>query len=172
MGVAHQRSIGDAPGPSGFGLIRTFRGLRSDPLGTLEKAAERFGPIVRFSMPTRARSFVLVHEPEHVREVLADQTGRYSKETASYADLRPLLGRGILTAEGAAWRAQRRLVTPCLNAARAHTLLDTTHALTRELAARWRSRELAGERFDIRRDMVWLTLGILARSLFESDARA
>lgn len=123
-------------------------------------------------MPTRARSFFLVHEPDHVRTVLADQTGRYSKETQSYADLRPLLGRGILTAEGDAWRAQRRLVTPCLNAARTHTLLDATLALTRELSGRWESRAALGERVDLRRDMVWLTLGILARSVFDADARA
>ena len=170
--MANEPSIVDAPGPRGPELLRTLLELREDPLRACVTLKQRFGPLASVSPPQAGSSFCLIHEPETVRRVLADRHGLYSKDTASYARLRPVLGGGILTAEGEAWRTQRRAVAPCLHAARQHTLLGATSALTVELISRWRTAACHGEAVDVRRDMVWLTLSILARSLFESDARS
>ncbi len=168
--MAPRKPIEEAPGPSGLGLLRTLRCLRKDPLGAFARAAEDFGPVVKLRLPGGA--LYLVHEPEHVRAVLGDQTGRYSKDTASYSELRRIVGRGILTADGDAWLGQRRLVTPCLNASRNRTLLDATRQLTGELALRWHGASERREALDLRREMVWLTLSILARAVFQTDARS
>jgi cytochrome P450 len=170
--VAPQKPIEEAPGPRGLGLVRTLRRLQKDPLGAFSRAAEEFGPVVKLSRVLGSRALYLVHEPEHVRAVLGDQTGRYSKETESYSELRRIVGRGILTADGDAWRGQRRLVTPCLNASRNRTLLDATRQLTGELALRWQRAAEQRESLDLRGEMVWLTLSILAQAVFQADARS
>src|SRR5690606_28004346 len=55
---------------------------------------------------------VLINDPEAVRRVLVTDAEHFPKEDNQLAILKPLLGNGLLTAEGAEWRRNRKLAAP------------------------------------------------------------
>ena len=60
------------------------------------------------------RSTLLVNAPDAIHRVLVDNPGNYRRSPASIRILRPVIGDGLLLAEGDAWRHQRRTIAPAL----------------------------------------------------------
>ncbi len=54
----------------------------------------------------------VVNDPAAVRRVFLDNVANYRKDAVQLRVLRPGLGSGLLTAEGDAWKAQRRALAP------------------------------------------------------------
>ncbi|XP_030568916.1 probable cytochrome P450 311a1 isoform X2 [Drosophila novamexicana] len=68
---------------------------------------ERFGATYRLWVGPQL--WVFLHSPEETRQALHDPTLR---KAATFQQLSPLIGNGLLISHGAAWAAQRRLLTP------------------------------------------------------------
>jgi cytochrome P450 len=79
-----------------------------------------------------------------------------------------VLGDGLLTSEGELHLRQRRLVQPAFHRVRiaAYGEVMVEHAL--RLSVGWRD----GQTFDIHAEMLRLTLGIVAKTLFDADVAA
>jgi cytochrome P450 len=107
---------------------------------------------------------VWITSPALIREVLLDGRERYRK-LSTIRLLGPLLGRGILTSEGAEWRWQRQASAPMF---RQHDLLRLVpafvHAATR-LVGRWR---YAPGVQAIDRDMTRVTFEVISSTLLPS----
>ncbi|MBC7985164.1 MAG: hypothetical protein H7X93_00620, partial [Sphingomonadaceae bacterium] len=97
--------------PRGAGPVSVWRGLfgeraRTAVHGWSERAFE----------DRHIRRDVLgyrVHVPLHpdlVQRVLLDNAANYAKPDVAKKLLAPMIGRGLLTSDGALWRAQRRIV--------------------------------------------------------------
>src|SRR6202051_262264 len=56
-------------------------------------------------------SFIL-NTPDAIRHVLVDNYENYTRMPAGIRVLRPVLGQGLLIAEGKAWKHQRRTLAP------------------------------------------------------------
>jgi cytochrome P450 len=56
-------------------------------------------------------SFIL-NIPDTIRHVLVDNYENYTRTPAGIRVLRPMLGEGLLIAEGRAWKHQRRTLAP------------------------------------------------------------
>ncbi|RMD89781.1 MAG: cytochrome P450, partial [Alphaproteobacteria bacterium] len=98
------RGHSDPPSP-----IATLRALRRDALEFLLDQSHRPEPVV----PLRL-GFGRVHllnRAEHVHHVFVGNCHNYGK-SPYYRHLRPLLGAGMFTLDGAAWRARRRAAQP------------------------------------------------------------
>jgi cytochrome P450 len=78
-----------------------------------------------------------------------------------------LLGNGLLTSEGEFWKKQRKLVQPAFHHQRIAAYTTTMVQQTLEHIAQWK----VGETYDIGREMVKLTLGIVNKTLFNIDMR-
>lgn len=80
---------------------------------------------------------VLLNEPEDIRHVLAGNAANYGRPAAFSRPLRPLAGNGVLLAEGADWRRQRRMLAPIFTPAKIGLLLphfvDAAEGLVRRL---------------------------------------
>src|SRR6478672_2524896 len=50
------------------------------------------------------RSSFILNKPDAIKHVLVDNYENYSRTPAGIRVLRPILGRGVLTAEGRAWK--------------------------------------------------------------------
>jgi unspecific monooxygenase len=74
------------------------------------------------------RKQLMVNAPEGVRQVLVTNAANYRRNRTTRRVLSPILGRGLLLAEGEAWRHQRRTIAPAL-APRTMPIL-TRHILT------------------------------------------
>lgn len=145
--------------------LRRFRG---DPLalamdtaafGRAEGAAAvhvRFGP----------RSAVHLLDPALIGELLTQREDACIKPPALRFS-KFLLGEGLLTSEGDAHHRQRKLVLPAFHYARIAGYADTMAALAAKRHADWADGEIVA----IDREMMRLTLEIVAKTLFDADVR-
>jgi cytochrome P450 len=107
------------------------------------------------------------NHPDHAKHVLADNAGNYHKGIG-LVHARRALGAGLLTREGDVWRKQRRVIQPAFQsrriAAQAEIVADEAAKLSRRL------RERIGQGpVDVVQEMTGLTLGVLGRTLLDTD---
>ncbi|MBV8855553.1 MAG: cytochrome P450 [Acidobacteria bacterium] len=151
-------------GPRGGRVLGNMREFNSDSLGFIERCAREFGDVV----PTRflyVPALFLFH-PDHVEYVLA--TG--SKNFIKAASLRSpffqrLVGRGLVTSEGDFWRRQRRLAQPAFHRGRVEAYARTMVAYAERMLERWTD----GRALDAHEEMMTLTRGVVAQTLFSTD---
>jgi hypothetical protein len=65
------------PGPRGAPILGVLPQLARDPLGTCQRAHDRFGDVVR--LPVLNGSVYLLAHPEHVEQVLVSQNANHWK---------------------------------------------------------------------------------------------
>jgi cytochrome P450 len=153
------------PGPRGHFLIGHLPEFRRDMLGFLTRMAREYGDCVAFRLGWKR--VYLVNHPDLIESVLVADSRHYIKHYVLRL-LRPTFGNGLLLSEGDFWLRQRRLVQPAFHRDRiaAYGAIMVTYA-ERMLAA-WQD----GETRDIHRDMMRLTLEIVAKALFDADVAA
>ena len=124
--------------------------------------AARLGDVVRLGLPGETH---LLSHPTHVKHVLQDNHQNYCKGWV-FNRIKPYWGESLLTADGDAWREQRRRVQPSFK--REHTLAFAPMITRRtaEMLDRWDS--LAGSRqpLDLYTEMTQLALVIIGDVLF------
>jgi cytochrome P450 len=110
------------------------------------------------------RTMVLVNDPKLVPLVLGESEGAAVRPVASKRMLRPGTGNGVLLAEGADWRRQRRILAPAFTPRHIATLVPHFVAGTERLLARL----AAGDRtaVNLAAAMQETALDIAARSMF------
>ncbi len=154
------------PGPKEFPLLGAFGALSDNPLESLPALVEAHGDIVRFSFV--GRQFVLIASPEYIHEVLVEKAAEFPKSRRDVEILRPFLGNGLLTNDGASHRRQRKLMQPAFHARRIHAYADTMVRYADEVSATWQDGEVRNLFDDLRE----ITLYIVAKTLFDADRSA
>lgn len=86
------------------------------------------------------RRTFFVCDPALIRSLLVDQSGSIAREDFMIAALSPLLGRGILTSDGARWKAQRRTAAPIFRPDAIAAFVPAMHNAVERTAVRWSSR--------------------------------
>jgi unspecific monooxygenase len=110
------------------------------------------------------RSTFILNTPDAIRHVLVDNYENYTRTPASFRVLRPLVGDGLLTAEGRAWRYQRRTLSPAFTPRAVTTLVPHMLAATDEAIAKLRA--VGHGPVDLRQAMQRMTLEIAGRTMF------
>src|SRR3984893_4661608 len=126
--------------------------------------AETYGDIAHYKIGQH--HIVFLNHPEYIREVLVVQNDNFIKERTVQRS-KMLLGEGMITSEDAEHRAQRQAAQPAFHRQR---IVEYAGMMVEE-AARVRDSWHEGERRDIARDMMQLTLNVVARTLFATDLR-
>jgi cytochrome P450 len=143
---------------TGFGRLMAMRRSPIDTWG--QRAYEE--DIVRGSFAGRA-SFIL-NTPDAIRHVLVDNYENYTRTPAGIRVLRPMLGEGLLIAEGRAWKHQRRTLAPAFTPRAVASLVPHMIAATDETIAKLGA---AGSGpVDLREAMQRMTLEIAGRTMF------
>src|SRR3954471_7143160 len=81
--------------------------------------------------------YVLLNDPDLIRRVLVENAANYPKDDLQLEKLTPAIGRGLLTAEGDAWRLQRRTVAPLFRPEAVASYLPPMTASIEEMLTRW-----------------------------------
>ena len=152
------------PGPRGLPLLGNILDFRRDTLGFLQASAETHGDVSLYRLG-RDEVWLLRH-PDAIRDVLVTRQHAFVKgKGIQWAKL--FLGEGLLTSEGEFHTRQRRLAQPAFHRQRigtyARAMVD--HALQS------RDALVPGSAVDMHAQMMSLTLGVAAKTLFDADVR-
>ena len=110
------------------------------------------------------RSSFILNTPDAIRHVLVDNFENYTRTPAGLRVLRPILGEGLLIAEGRAWKHQRRTLAPAFTPRAVSTLVPHMLAATDETIAKLKAASHAP--VDLREAMQRMTLEIAGRTMF------
>lgn len=146
------------PGPKGSFLLGSSRAFRRDLMGFMRDAAA-YGDLVHYRAGP-VHIYQLNH-PRLIKAVLQDHNDKVRKPW-DFRQLKIALGEGLLTNEGAAWRAQRKHIQPAFHQERIRRYGEVMSRLTEQTIDHW----IDGERRDLHADMMALTLRIVAQTLF------
>lgn len=165
-------TVDQVPGPAGSALLGSMANLRRNPLDTYLRARRQYGDVVRFTAgpPGLRTAFYTVFSAEGAQQLLATQASRFRKDHSFYAELRELVGNGLLTSQDAEYLRQRRLIQPLFTRHRineyAAPMADEAHALV----TRWRTA--SNQVVDVADEMTTLTLRVVLRVILGTDLTA
>lgn len=150
------------PGPRGGFFLGSGLEYLRDQLGFIERARREYGDVVRLRLG-RHQTYLVTH-PELIEFILRTHADNFHKDRVTHG-LGPLVGEGLLTSEDAFWRRQRKLAQPSFQ----HQQIERYGAVmvehTERMLASWRE----GEVRDLHEDLMRLTLGIVAKTLFDAE---
>ncbi|MFJ4191372.1 cytochrome P450 [Kitasatospora sp. NPDC089509] len=142
--------------------------MRESPLDFITGLARTYGDVTRHR--AAGDTVYLLNRPEYARHVLKDNGANYSKEgTPDDAMLRPLLGNGLLTSNGADWARQRHLTAPAFRPSAVRTFDAIVTDATAQMLERWRPAVEAGTPLEVDQHLTALTLGILTHAILGAD---
>ncbi|MHC2434173.1 cytochrome P450 [Bradyrhizobium sp. USDA 4451] len=141
--------------------LQRMRVMRNSPIETWGQRAYQ-DDIVQGRFLGRS-SFIL-NTPDAIRHVLVDNYENYTRTPAGLRVLRPMLGEGLLIAEGRAWKHQRRTLAPAFTPRAVTTLEPYMIAAVDETIAKLTAA--SGGPVDLREVMQRMTLEIAGRTMF------
>ncbi|MGJ4992783.1 cytochrome P450 [Bradyrhizobium sp. HKCCYLS3077] len=112
-------------------------------------------------------SSYILNTPETIKHVLVDNWENYTRTAGAIRVLQPVLGDGLLIAEGKAWKHQRRTLAPAFTPRAVSGLVPHMVAVTDETVARLRQQ--CGQPVDLREVMQRMTLDIAGRTMFSFE---
>jgi cytochrome P450 len=136
--------------------LQGLNDLRRDVLGTVGQRFATYGDLY-FAEGPDVDMYSTCH-PDLIHQVLVTQARSFHKRTR---DLE-VLGNGLLTSDGEAWRRQRRRIQPGFR----HESIQRYTALIVEEAERVVRGARDGDVLELRQEMMQLTLRIVCRALF------
>jgi len=167
--AAVARPFREMPGPPARHAFRNIRDLRRDPFALSKQFVARYGDIVGFHFG-RIKS-VLIQHPAHLQWVLQENNQNYTKgEIVSRAKV--LIGEGLFSSEGAAWRRQRRLMQPLFVRSALDRLVEPMVDGIAARIDRFERFAQEGRTVDLADEMTALTLTVVGRALFGLDLEA
>jgi cytochrome P450 len=151
------------PGPKGHPILGVMPEFNRDTLAFITRCRE-YGDVVR------ARFFYVtcyfLYNPDDIEYVLSTNAKNFIKSMSVRSNFfHRLIGNGLLTSEGEFWRRQRRLAQPAFHRQRISSYGDVMVEYSERKISSWK----AGETRDVHRDMMHLTLEIVAKTLFNAD---
>ncbi|MFE1598517.1 cytochrome P450 [Methylobacterium sp. ID0610] len=147
------------------GWLRLLRAFRRNTLDAFPRACLH-EPAVSLPLPGGGR-VVLLCTPDAARHVLVAGAGDFARLPAARRVLGPIAGRGLVLAEGEAWRRQRKVLAPAFTPRTVplmagHTARATEGAMHRLAAS-------GGAPVDLHSEMQRLSLDIAAAAMFSLE---
>ncbi len=124
---------------------------------------ERYGDVFGTRVLTGQSFFV--RDPAVVNAINVTHAKHVQKPKVVKQMWKPFLGNGLVPNDGESWRRQHKLIMPGFHKLRIDAYAPTMAKYTREMVRGWRE----GEQRDFRREMVQLTLRVVAKTLFDTD---
>ena len=145
--------------------VRDLTRLLRDPIGYVAHRFEEHGPTYHVDEGGGGHLYVS-RDPALIRQVLVEQPTAWRKRGGANDQLVPILGEGLLTADGAAWKEARRKLQPGFRAKAIASYGQRMVGCAQSVP--WHD----GKSTDVSADMMALTLDIVCRCLFAHDIEA
>jgi cytochrome P450 len=152
-----------APSPPGDPLLGHLRPFRRDVLALLQSATRDHGDVVRFGIGPLVVH--LVNHPDHVTQVLQTRARHYDKATRSTAAIAAIAGTSLLTTNGPAWEARRRLMQQVFHRQRVGELAAVMHRVVARRLDAW----APGTTIDLASEMMRIAFEIAGEAILGAD---
>ena len=149
-------------GPKPHFLVGNIPLAGPAPLDTFTRWAAQYGDIFYYRAAWLHVYFL--NRPDLIEYVLVRNPQNFLKDRV-VQNSRWLPGTGLLTAEGDAWKRQRRLIQPAFSRDRMATYANSMTDAAEQMLRTWRP----GTVVDIHQEMTSLTLRVVVRALFELE---
>lgn len=146
------------------GAMRLVRAFRSDLLGAF--SASNYTDL-RVSFRQLGHRFVCLHDPDDIDHVLNTHMNCYQPNVLARRLLEPIVGGGLLLAEGEEWRRQHRQLAPVFQARHIERLIPSFHRTAARNIDAWSVGP--GLQRNLLVDFRRLTLAIIASSMFSIE---
>ena len=144
--------------------LEAFLVLRRNPLELWGKIAYE-----QDILPGRflGRRQLMINAPDAIRHVLVTNNDNYGRNRGTRRVLQPILGEGLLLAQGEAWRHQRRTIAPAL-APRTMPIL-ARHVVRASEAKEAELGQMLGRPVELLPHLQTLALAIAGQSMFSLE---
>ncbi len=147
--------------PTFLGTLRTLRTLVRNPMEAWPLAVYSEPMVVTHML---GRNTIFLSDPDLVQQVLVDDADSFIKAEPMRRALEPALGKGILTAEGARWRLQRRVAAPVFRPAHVNAFLPAMITASRATRDAWLALP-PGAPLEVTSEMMHLTFEIILETM-------
>ncbi len=144
--------------------------LKKDPFALFLRCRADFGDVVRLKL-YHINAYLLSH-PDHVHHVLQKKQPLYDKDLEPLKRLKPILGEGMVTADGPAWKHQRDVARPAFHNREVQAFGPVITGVAGDMIERWRSVAAEEGVLDMHQEMMHVTLRIASKALFGVDLEA
>ena len=152
------------PVNAGLPLIGTLIPMSKDPLGFVVDSARRYPELVNIKI--MGGGLIQVTHPDVIEQVLVTHSHKFIKDKGLRVFAKPVFGNGLLTSDGDFWLRQRRMAQPAFHRQRINAYAETMTEYTQRAITPWKD----GQTRDVHADMMHLTLEVVSKTLFNSDA--
>ena len=163
------RNIDELPGPRGWPIIGNLAQVRMAYIHQdIERWCPQYGPIFRVRLgPTR---LLVVADHEIVNTLLRDRPDGFQRSSRLRKVGIEMGGTpGLFSAEGDAWRHQRRMVMASFAPGHIRAFLPLLLKVTQRLQSRWRKAARAGLSIDLQADLKRFTVDVIAGLAFGTE---
>ncbi len=122
-------------------------------------------PVVEGRLLGRPVTFLV--DPERIQLLLTDHAPRLARDAAMVRSLAPLLGTGLLLADGEAWRTQRRTAVPAFRPERVQSCLPAMAAAAAATRRRW--LEGGARHVDLQAEMMRTALDVITATVVSGE---
>jgi cytochrome P450 len=156
------------PGPRGHPILGSIREIQRDNVQAFMDAWREYGDIVHFRGPLTVN---LVVHPDYVQHVLRDNYDNYVRPTFVADKLKSIVGEGLVAAEGVRWSHARKMSQPAFHPNLVTGWASIFSETTAEMLDQWEANAASGRPFDVKSELMHLTLANLGKALFKADWR-
>ncbi|MEM9625429.1 MAG: cytochrome P450 [Pseudomonadota bacterium] len=160
----------EAPMPAAKFPFGHLAALRRDPFALFLRCRAEFGDVVRLKL-YHINAYLLSH-PDHVHHVLQKKQPLYDKDLEPLKRLKPILGEGMVTADGATWKRQRDVARPAFHNREVQSFGPVITGVAGDVIERWRRVAAEGGVLDMHQEMMHVTLRVASKALFGVDLEA
>lgn len=137
---------------------------REDPWHLMKEWLYASEPIVRFRI--LSRHGVILRDPHAIKRIFQTHMKSYPKDVDfSYKTFLPLLGTGLVTAEGALWQSQRLLMAPALRVEILSEVVRIAKVAADRLTEKLEGFRGTGEVVDMEEEFRLLTLQVIGEAI-------
>ncbi|HEX2657961.1 MAG TPA: cytochrome P450 [Polyangia bacterium] len=168
LSSARTRKLADLPGPRGWPVLGNALELDLERLHLIfERWARTYGAAFRFRMGSDHS--VVVSSPELAQQVLRARPDTFRRVSQVERVFQELCLAGVFSAEGAAWRSQRRLAMEALAQRHLRGFYPTLRAVAERLRRRWEAAAESGATVDMVEDLKRFTVDVTTALTFGHD---
>jgi cytochrome P450 len=162
--------LGGPVAPANHWIWGNILDIQQDMLKFHLSARRNHGDFLRVPIGRFWNFYFLAH-PDDIERVLHQPASAVNKGVF-WKRLKMLLGEGLLTNDGDAWKQQRRVMQPAFHRHRHDTFARIIAKTTEEMLDRWQPLAKSGEPFELTEEMMRLTLQNAGLTIFGEDMSA